>query len=118
MFYSSDFNRIFHDTFRNSSYSCADIGLHGWIIVMLCHLCGIFKKCGSCVSFESVKLCVYFVDYLDIMGTDIWMEVIFVDILRLVRKKVWPTDYEKVMHTVKRKPIANHLFQDSFMGGS
>lgn len=37
---------------------------------------------------------------------------------RLLRKKLWPTDYEKVMHTVKRKPIANHLFHDSFVGGS
>jgi len=35
---------------------------------------------------------------------------------KLLRKRIWPTDYEKVMHTVKRKPIANHLFQDSIVG--
>lgn len=41
------------------------------------------------------------------------MEVLIIS-FRMLRKKLWPTDYEKVMHTVKRKPIANHLFHDSF----
>jgi hypothetical protein len=51
------------------------------------------------------------------MGTYFWLEVnIFLN-FRLIRKRLWPTDYEKVMATVNRKPIANNLFQDSFMMG-
>ncbi len=85
---------------------------------MLCSMCCVLEECGSCISIEFHKLCIYFADNLDFMGPYFRVEVTNLQYHRLLRKKLWPTDYEKVMQTVKRKLIAKNLFDDSFVGNN
>ncbi len=46
---------------------------------MLCDMCSVPKRSGACFGFEFLEFRVHFTDNFDIMGTDIWLEVIKCD---------------------------------------
>lgn len=78
---------------------------------MLCNLHRIPPRLHTRLIINFKQLFLYLCNHLSIMGSYPLMEVNIIIILRLARKKIWPTDYEKVMITVKRKLFAQNIFR-------
>lgn len=112
LFYHSDFNWVQHDIVPNSPNASFDNSLCWRIPNVLLHLFVLFQKSNEYISFDLGWLPLYLSHYSDFMGTSSRLEVNEF-LFRYIKRKFFPSDYEKVMQNVKRNFISKRILKSS-----
>ena len=108
-----DYYGILYDPIGNSQDALTYNSLRSWIPCMLSRVPALPEKVHPPFGDIDGGLCVHLSDNVGVMGAYAGVEVKIKLICRIIRFRVFPNDYEKVMKNVKRKLIENKILKSS-----
>ena len=101
-----------HDSLINSPNASADDCVRGRVTHLLSRVPAILEEVHPPVGDIDGGLFIHLPHHSSILGSDPTLEVI-VHLFRIIRFRVFPNDYEKVMKNVKRKLIEKKILKSS-----